>query len=89
MLSEGNVKVGFRPNKENNNNSVTIYARALYEIQVPSSTGFLVLTQTKKSNGQVRGISLQMFLRLQSKVSHLSIDLNNILNFRILAQAIL
>ena len=58
-LSGGKVMVGFRPKKKNN--SVTICARALYKIQVPSSIGFLVLTQTQKSNGQVRGISLPMF----------------------------
>ena len=56
------------------------------KFQVPGSSGSLVLN--KRSNGQVRGITLPMFYGIQSKVIFTWI-LNNLLNFRILAQAIL
>ena len=52
----------------------------LYKFQVPVSN--------KRSNGQVRDITLPIIYGIQSKVI-LTWILNNLLNFRILSQAIL
>ena len=69
--------------------SLIFCAHALYKFQVPSSRGtwFSSFNKYNKNNGQVRAITLQMFYRIQSKVIF-TLILNNILNFRILAQAI-
>ena len=55
-------------------------AHALYKISNSYANGSLVLTEIKRNNGQVRGINLQMFYRIQSKVIF-TLVLNNILNF--------
>ena len=76
---------GFRPKKIGVR---LLFVLMLYiKFQVPGSSGSLVLTQ-KRINRQVRGIILPMFYGNQSEVI-LTLILNNILNFRILAQAIL
>ena len=63
-------------------------AHALYKISRSWLKWFSSFNRDKKSNGQVRGITLPMFYAIQSKVISTWI-LNNLLNFRILAQAIL
>ena len=79
MIPTGKKTIGIR----------LFFALMLYiKFQVPGSSGPLVLTQNKRNNGQVRGITLPMFYGIQSKVIFTWI-LNNLLNFRILAQAIL
>ena len=78
---------GPKHTKKNNRYSLIFCAHAVYKFPVPSSSGSLVLTQ-KRSNGQVRGITLPMFFGIESKVIFTWI-INNLLNFRILAQAIL
>ena len=49
---------------------------------------FSSFNRNKRDNGQVRGIIHQMFYRILSKVIF-TLILNNILNFRTLAQVIL
>ena len=63
-------------------------AHALYKIPSSWLKWFSSFNSNKRSNRQVRGITLPVFYRIQSK-SILTWILNNLLNFRILAQAIL
>ena len=63
-------------------------AHALYKILSSWFKWFSSFNTNKRSNGQIRGITLPMFYGIQSKVIFTWI-LNNLLNFRILAQAIL
>ena len=83
---------GFHPEKKentkNNRYSLTFCAHALYKISSSWRKWFSSFNTNKRSNGQVRRITLPMFYRIQSKVI-LTWILNNLLNFRILAQAIL
>ena len=80
-------------NGKNENTKIIRYslffcANALYKISsswVKWSSSF---NTNKRSNGQVRGIPLPIYYRIQSKVI-LTWILNNLLNFRILAQAII
>ena len=73
-------------NTKNNRYSLFFCAHALYKISTSWLKWFSSFNTNKRSNGQVRGITLPMFYRIQSKVI---LILNNLLNFRILAQAIL
>ena len=77
---------GFKPIK--NRYSPNFCAHALYKISSSWLKWFPSFNTNKRSNGQVRGINLPMFNGIQSKVI-LKWILNNLLNFRILAQAIL
>ena len=61
-------------------------AHALYKISCSWLKWFSSFNTNKRSNGQVRGITLPTFYRIQSKII-LTWILNNLLNFRILAQA--
>ena len=63
-------------------------AHALYKISSSWLKWFSSFNTNKRSNRQVRRITLPMFYRIQLKVI-LTWILNNLLNFRILAQAIL
>ena len=74
--------------KKNNRNSLIFCAHALYKISNSWLKWSSSFNTNKTRNGQVRGITLPMFYRIQSKVI-LTWILNNLLNFRILAQAIL
>ena len=65
--------------------SLTFVLMLNIKFQVPTSSGSLVLTQTKGVT--VRGITLQKSDGIQSKVIS-TLILNNILNFRNLAQEI-
>ena len=88
---EGGAGGGFQPEKKhtkNNRYSLTFCARALYKISSSWLKWFSSFNTNKWSNGQVRGITLPMFYGIQSKVI-LTWILNNLLNFRNLAQAIL
>ena len=55
---------------------------------VRSLSGFLVFNRNKRNNAQIRDRTPPMFYRIRPKVI-LTLILNNILNFRIIAQAIL
>ena len=82
---------GSNRKKENtkiNRYSLIFSAHALYKISSSWLKWFSSFNTNKRSNGQVRGITLPVFYRIQSKVI-LTWILNNLLNFRILAQAIL
>ena len=83
---------GFQPKKrkhtKKNRYSLIFCAHALYKISSSWLKRFSSFNTNKRSNGQVRHITLPMFYRIQSKVI-LTWILNNLLNFRILAQAIL
>ena len=63
-------------------------AHALYKISSSWLKWFSNFITNKRSNGQVRGTTLPMFYRIQSKVI-LTWILNSRLNFKISAQAIL
>ena len=63
-------------------------AHALYKISSSWLKWFSSSNTNKRSNGQIRGITLPMFYGIQSKVI-LTWILSNLLNFRNLAQAIL
>ena len=63
-------------------------AHALYKISSSWLKWFSSFNANKRSNGQVRGITLPMFCGIQSKVT-LTWILNNLVNIRIRAQAIL
>ena len=63
-------------------------AYALYKSSCPWLKSISSFNTNKRSNRQVRGKTLPMFYGIQSKVN-LTWILNNILNVRILAQAIL
>ena len=73
---------------KNNRYSLIFCAHALYKISSAWQNWFSSFNTNKTSNGQVRGINLPMFYGIQSKVI-LTWILNNLLNFRILAQTIL
>ena len=77
-----------KENTKNNRYSLIFCAHALYKISSSWLKWFSSFNTNKRSNGQVRGITLPMVYRIQSKVI-LTWILNNPLNFRILAQAIL
>ena len=82
---------GLQPKKKttkNNRYSLIFCAHALYKISSSWLKWFSSFNTNKRSNGQVRGITVPIFYRIQSKVV-LTWTLNNLLNFRILAQAIL
>ena len=87
---------GFQPKKKrkkkekkkNNSYSLIFCAHALYKISSSWLQWLSSFNTNKRSNGQVRHITLPMFYRIQLKVI-LTWVLNNLLNFRILAQAIL
>ena len=84
-------ETGFQPKKENTKNnrySLIFCAHALYKFSSSWLKWFSSFNTNKRSNGQVRGITLPMFYRIRSKVI-LTWILNNLLNFRVLAQAIL
>ena len=68
--------------------SLIFSAHDLYKISSSWLKWFYSFNTNKKSNGQERGINLPMFYGIQPKVIVTWI-LNNLLNFRILAQAIL
>ena len=68
--------------------SLIFRAHALYKISSFWLKWFSSFTTNKRSNRQIRGITLPMFYGIQLKVI-LTWILNNLLNFRILAQAIL
>ena len=74
--------------QKNNRYSLIFCAHALYKISSSWLKWFSSFYTNKRSNGQIRGITLPMFYRIQSKVI-LTWILNNLLNFRIPAQAIL
>ena len=74
--------------EENNRYSLIFCAHALYGILSSWLKWFSSFNTNKRSNGKVRGITLPMFYGIQSNVISTWI-LNNLLNFRILAQAIL
>ena len=77
-----------KENTKNNKYLLIFCAHALYKISNSWLKWFSSFNTNKRSNGQVRGITLPMFYRIQSKVI-LTWILNNLLNFRILVQAIL
>ena len=77
-----------KENTKNNRCSLIFCAHALYKISSSWLKWFSSFNTNKWSNGPVRGVTLPMFYRIQSKVI-LTWILNNLLNFRILAQAIL
>ena len=85
---ESNRKKKHKKQKKNNRYSLIFCAHALYKISSSWLKWFSSFNTNKRSNGQVRGIILPMFYRIQSKVI-LTWILNNLLNFRILAQTIL
>ena len=75
--------------KKNNRYSLIFCALAIYKISSSWLKWFSSFNANKRSDGQVvRGITLPMFYRIQSKVI-LTWILNNLLNFRIPAQTIL
>ena len=74
--------------KKNNRYPLFFCAHVLYKISSSWLKWFSSFNTNKRSNGQVRGITLPMFYGIQSKVIFTWI-LNNLLNFRILAEAIL
>ena len=74
--------------KKNDTYSLIFCAHALYKISSSWLKWFSSFNTNKRCTGQVRGITLPMFYGIQSKVI-LTWILNNLLNFRILAQAIL
>ena len=74
--------------QKNNRYLLIFCAHALNKISRSWLKWFSSFKTNKRSNGQVRGITLPMFYRTQSKVI-LTWILNNLLNFTILAQAIL
>ena len=77
--------------KKNNRYSLNFCAHALYTLYKISSSWlrwFCSFNTNKRSNGKVRGITLPRFYGIQSKVILICI-INKLLNFRILAQAIL
>ena len=74
--------------KKPNRYLLIFYAHALYKISSSWLMWFFSFNTNKRSKGQLRGITLPVFYRIQSKVI-LTWILNNLLNFRILAQAIL
>ena len=73
-----------KKNKKTNRYSL----HALYKISSSWLKWFSSFNTNKRSNRQVRGITLPMFYGIQSKLIFTWI-LNNLLNFGILAQAIL
>ena len=75
-------------NTKNNRYSLIFCAHALYKISSSWLRWFSSFNTNKRSNGQVRDITLPMFYGIQSKVI-LTWILNNPLKFKILAQAIL
>ena len=76
------------PPEKNNGHLLIFCAHALYKISSSLLKWFSSFNTNKRSNEQVKGITLPMFYGIQSKVI-LTWILNNLLNFRILAQAIL
>ena len=74
--------------QKHNKYSLIFCDHALYKISSSWLKWFSSFNTNKRRNGQVRGITLPMFYRIQSKVI-LTWILNNLMNFRILAQAIL
>ena len=74
--------------KKNNRYALIICAHALYKISSSWLKCFSSFNTNKMCNGQVRGKTLLMFYGIQPKVI-LTWILNNLLYFRILAQAIL
>ena len=87
----GGGGAGFHPKKEstkNNRYSLMFCVHALYKISSSWLKWFSSFNTNKKRKGQVRGITLPMVYRIQSKVILIWI-LNYLLNFMILAQAIL
>ena len=77
-----------KENTKNNRYSLIFCAHAVYKISSSWLKWVSSFNTNKRSNGQVRGITLPIFYRIQSKVI-LTWILNNLLNFSILAQAIL
>ena len=86
--NNNNKKKKKKKTQKNNRNSPIFCAHALYKISGSWLEWFSSFNTNKRSNGQVRGITLPMFYRIQSKVI-LTWILNNLLNFRIPAQTIL
>ena len=84
----GGIPTEKKENKKSNRYSLFFCAHALYKISSSWLKWFSSFNTKKRSNGQVRGITLPMFYGIQSKVILIWI-LNNLLNFRILAQAVL
>ena len=72
--------------KENNRYSLIFCAHALNKISSSWLKWFSSFNTNKRSNGQVRGITLPVFYGIQPKVI-LTWILNNLLNFRVLAEA--
>ena len=85
---EGDSNRKKKHTKKNNRYSLIFCAHALYKISSSWLKWFSSFNTNKRSNGKVKGISLPMFYGIQSKVI-LTWILNNLLNFRILAQAVL
>ena len=79
--------MGFQP-KKTIGIRLFFCAHGLYKISSSWLKWFSGFNTNKRSNGQVRGIALPMFYGIQSKVI-LTCILKNLLNVRILAQAIL
>ena len=61
-------KVGFRPKKKCIH-LLFVLLMLHIKFSVPSSSGSLVLTQNKTSNGQIRGITLPTFTEFCQKSS--------------------
>ena len=75
-------------NPQKNNRYLLIFCADLYKISSSWLKWFSSFNTNKRSNGQVRGITLPMFYGIHLIVI-LTWILSNLLNFRILAQAIL
>ena len=73
--------------KQNNRHSLNFCAHALYKFSSSWLKWFSSFNTNKRGIGQVRGITLPMFYGIQPKAI-LTWILNNLQNFRILAQAI-
>ena len=84
----GGQEEGDSNRKKNNRYSLIFCVHALHKISSSWLNCFSSFNTNKRSNRQVRGITLPMFYGIQSKVV-LTWILNNLLNFRILAQAVL
>ena len=86
----GGGGVGRDPTKKIQYNSYLLIfcVHALYKISSSWFKWFSNFNTNKRSNGQERNITLPMFYGIKSKAI-LAWILNNILNFRILSQAIL
>ena len=79
---EGGGDPNKKKNTKNNSYSLIFNAHALYKISSSWLQWFSSFNTNKRSNGQVRGITLSVFYRIQSKVI-LTRILNDLLNFRI------